>query len=481
MKELAQSVKHSKPLLSLLELKRQSVSFCIWKSIDRFEEGAQGKTDFDLLIAASNIEQAFKILRDIGWIELRAEPWRFYPEVYDFLLFDSEQDCFHHFHIHAALIMGEGKLKSLHLPLEALYLSRTLELGGVPYVTPELEFVVLLIRMAVKRRRFDFLSRFLPKVIPASDKRLLAELEMLKERCSRSSLIQILSERELAFISKEDVLLAFDQTDSFNSETRGRIRQSISGFFRFSSSAGTLLLAKRNIQRRFFGIGKTLTQTGKSFAFCGADGSGKSTALKAVRKRLSPYLRVSSIYLGGSRSSKGLARWCYRLIVFPPFAVLRRLLELVGGRQGSERLRRLFYGYQEFLVTSEKARRFRFSQSCLKTGRLVLFDRFPLFPGAGDRGPIKSEALWLESQRKVFESFDYPDRLFCFRVEAQTAILRKPEHSSEVVTEKVKEFNSFFDRQSTDRRFVMVDAELPLEIKVIQILAEIMEALRSDP
>ena len=39
--------------LLLSELKRSNIKVCLWKSVDRWIEGLEGKTDFDVLVEPS--------------------------------------------------------------------------------------------------------------------------------------------------------------------------------------------------------------------------------------------------------------------------------------------------------------------------------------------------------------------------------------------------------------------------------------------
>ena len=67
----------------LLEINKETVKVCVWKSSDRWDEGIAGTTDVDLLVAPDFFEIAVKNLKDNRWFQVTAEPWRRFDGVVD--------------------------------------------------------------------------------------------------------------------------------------------------------------------------------------------------------------------------------------------------------------------------------------------------------------------------------------------------------------------------------------------------------------
>jgi hypothetical protein len=64
-KEIAPSgveFENSPAYQALIGLGALGVRYCLWKSIDRFEEGIEGKTDFDILVDKAGEEVTLNFL-----------------------------------------------------------------------------------------------------------------------------------------------------------------------------------------------------------------------------------------------------------------------------------------------------------------------------------------------------------------------------------------------------------------------------------
>ena len=137
-KSIVSVEKSSVAYQSLVGLSKTGIRYCLWKSFDRFDEGIKGDTDFDILMDKKESQLVFDYLRQNGWFEVQAEPWRQFPDVYDFLQYDPKCKKFIHFHVHFKLVMGERLVKSLSLPLESIYLETSLETNEIFHAMPEI-------------------------------------------------------------------------------------------------------------------------------------------------------------------------------------------------------------------------------------------------------------------------------------------------------------------------------------------------------
>jgi hypothetical protein len=463
---------------ALIGLGALGIRYCLWKSIDRFEEGIQGKTDFDVLVDKAAEEAAFRFLQENGWVRLVAEPWRRFPEVHDFFLYDPKYRTFIHLHVHFRLIMGEKMTKGLSLPLEEIYLNSTVELAGVPCVLPELELVVFILRASLKITWRDYariVRRWNRKAIYIS---LESEFQDLLSRCTEERLERVLHWPEFSYLNRDLIYKIVADLHSMNFFDRRSIRAVLKPYRRHRGLAGKVLHLFRSAQKRYSGLGKTVARGGKSFAFCGPDGSGKTTLVNLVQKKLANDFKVRRFYMGGNRTSGGPSRWLFNQLAWFPYLVVRKGLQILTLRQAAGFIERLYFGFDNFLMSREKRCRFRAGQVAMARGEVVLFERFPVFEGAGDGGYVGG--CFEEAARRAYGDIGSPHALFVFSVAAAEAERRKPDHKPEVIRAKVFEFDRFIAANKQDSSVVPLDGNAPLDENLDRVLAHISAELSGD-
>jgi len=454
--------------------------YCIWKSIDRFEEGTLGKTDFDVLVDVKEKDQIFDWLTENGWIRLVAESWRTFPSVYDFVSYDEECRAFIHIHLHFKLVMGESRVKSLILPFEDMYLSSAQTVDGVTYAKPELELIVFLLRLSLKSTPTDYVMVLFSCNSSAMYRNHRAEWDYIVSRSRIKEVERLLSYRELSFIDNHIVLEAFYDLETFTWRRRRRIRQVIKPMRKYTVLSRLRVKQQKKLQQLFYGAGKVLPGQGVSFAFCGADGSGKTSVAREVTKRLSAHFKVNTVYLGGSPQSKGWPRLLFRTFVFPPFALLRRLTFLLQGQAAETRIKNWFYGLEETMIANEKIKRYRFALTSLAAGEVVIFDRFPLFPGFGDGGLNSSFELLRNGCVVKNVLFNMPNKTFVLDVSLQVAIERKPDHEQNILKEKTAAYSDFVNSGVPGDVVLKINADEPFDLVVDTIMKHVSKELASD-
>ncbi|MDC0357744.1 ATP-binding protein [Oligoflexia bacterium] len=477
---ISDSSKHSIAYQTFLGLKEAGINYCVWKSIDRFDEGARGATDFDLLVSSACQDKLFCYLKEHHWLEVKAEKWRTFPEVYDFLLYDETLKEFLHFHIHFQLVMGDRRLKNLTLPLADLYLERKIEVEGIFTCMPELEFAVFILRIAVKVDSLDYWLLRLKGGERAVFEGFKKEYEQLVARVDGDRLTNLLGIAELTFVPSAFVTEAYKDFSFLNLDRCKTTREKLIKYRRYQGWQRWYMATARFFQRRLCGIGKSLPKEGKMFTVCGCDGSGKTTIIKALGEKLSGHLKIKHYYLGGSPGSKGFCRFLFRLIAFPVYALLWRLIDLIQGENKSIALKKYFYGIEEYLIAREKYSRYQKALHAKKTGALVIFERFPIFPGVGDGIVEDQNAPFYKKLEKLYSSVGDPGTVFCLPVDAQKAVTRKPDHDIKVVQQKAERFNSFFKAKTMDPQFIVLEDELEVDRKISTIISHIMQEVHSD-
>jgi len=427
----------------------------------------QGRTDLDLLVARRDAPAFHRIAAELGFREVRAEGWRFYPAMTDYLGYDPAAGVIHHLHVHYELLMGARYVKSLRLPFEDECLSSVVHLDGVPVAAPEFEWILLVIRFSLKagsEGRWMSPSRLLRLNVfePFTE-----EVRWLAGRVDRQRLIEWLDRPSMKFLPSAEFIAALEDFTRLRVASRRRIRRSVNHLHRYRRVPRWFLYRWRELRMyydRFArqGSGKTLANGGLTLAFVGADGSGKSSLAQAIREALGKYLSVRSEHLGANYEYRTWRiRWFY--VTWYPYLVAQRLLRTTfPSWSGLARAVASWEALHDYLLALDKLHKYRRGMRAAANGSVVVFDRFPLFPGAGDGDyfhrprQVRSGIVerFRRKERACFDRMIPPDVMFYLEVDPQTAYSRKltdTPHHPDMVEAKCKAFRDYFERHKEDR------------------------------
>jgi len=466
---------------TLVGLGKADIKNCLWKSFDRFEEGIKGETDFDILMEKEQKQAVFNYLTQNGWFEVLSEPWRRFPDVYDFLQYDSQYKKFIHLHVHFRLVMGEKNIKSLSLPLESLYLETAVEVEGISHAMPELELYVFILRLSLKIGWRDY-----ARIIRRWDRRmiyrdLMPEFQHIRQRCDRTRLETLLEHPSLSFIDRNLVLETYEDIYSLNYNRRRLIKKHIAPYRRYRKVTRFFVYLHRCALKRSFGQGKIFPKRGKTFAFCGPDGSGKTTLVDSIEKRLFKHLKVARYYMGGNKSSKGVPRWFFYMLFWAPYLLIRKVFKIIQYQPAVKRMEQLFFSYENYLIAIEKYRRYRRGKIESERGAMVLYERFPLFKGlGGDGGSVSGSAYFEKNERKCYDQINPPDIIFVLQVDSDEAIRRKPDHQPNVIRNKTSAFEDFIRKNRNNPNVVILDGNSSMDLVLETTLDHINMELRRD-
>jgi thymidylate kinase len=456
---------------TLLGFHKVGVSYCLWKSFDRLVEGIRGRTDFDILVEAGKEQEVFKYLIQNSWIRVNAESWRQFPDVHDFIQYDSQYKKFIHFHVHFRLVMGEKRIKSLSLPLEELYLRTASAVGGIFQAMPELELCVFVLRSTLKITWWDY-----ARVVRRQDrkviyKNLIPEFQSIRQRCNRSRLESLLQHPSLSFINKALILDAFDDFYTLTFSRRHQLKRQIAPYRRYGYLERMYTTIKRSREERTIGHGKTLLGHGLSFAFCGADGSGKTTLVDSIEALFSQHLKVARYYMGGNNLSRNFPRKLFYVLFNKPFLGARKLCNILHFKPGARVSEKLYFGFTNYLKAREKYSRYKKSMIDIEHGALVLYERFPVFPDGGDGVALSEEAYFQQCEQRIYDRIEPPDLTFVLMVDSEVAIERKADHRPNVIREKTTAFRNFVDENPNKLNFVVIDGNTSMNA-VLQLVAD---------
>jgi hypothetical protein len=448
---------------------RNSVRVCVWKSSDRWDDGVTGRTDIDLLVGKDQFARAADRLIDEGWIPVEAESWRSFPDVLDFIAFEAGE-CLH-LHLHARIVSGEKMIKSLRPPLTDLYLRHTPSDSYPPFVKAELEFIVLILRVALKISLLDIAGAIKRRSRIALYRYYIDEYHVLRRRCDRAEIARLLGEPELRGLPGNVILAAYDDLGSLGIAGRRAIRRALAGWRDVGWPgvlAGTLW---RRFLRRWQGVGKRMPFPGLSIAVCGPDGSGKTTLVGVLRKGIARQLRVRCLYMGGNMSQPGRVRGFVMWTLWCPYLVLRKVAKIIRWERAVSRIEALYSGLDSLLMRAEKRRRLVSARKILSQREIVLFERFPLFFPYGDD---MADSVHEHDGGNGWG----PDLLVLLDVDEATAMSRRPEDDRETLRRKVAAFRRFRDDPGNiGHEVIVLDAGAPVAANAAAVLDRMADRL----
>ena len=151
------------------------------------DRSASGVNDLDLLVKRADAQRFIGLLYQLGLKEAQAAPEGRHPGVIHYYGYDAETGRMVHIHAHYQLILGHDLLKDYHLLMETPFLERTVQNGLLRVPIPELEFIVFIVRMMLKRPFLDVRGR------GSLSAAMSQELQYLQSKVNRDLLSEMLA------------------------------------------------------------------------------------------------------------------------------------------------------------------------------------------------------------------------------------------------------------------------------------------------
>lgn len=413
-------------------LAAEGVAYCHWKSNAFLDRSLSGENDLDLLVRRRDWTRFAAVLQRLGF-KLVASPHAL-PGVTSYYGYDAGADRLIHVHAHSQLVVGDDLTKNYRLPVEDAFLDGSSDDGELPVPAPELELVVLVVRLALKHLTWDAIISNNVR-LPTSARE---ELDHLVARASTERLAQVLEQHlptvELRLF--DQCVRALEPGRSRREQVRvgGRLLAAVEPYARRSRPADVSLklwrrgvgtarrVAFRSARRKRFHGGGALV------AFVGADGAGKSTVVSALQEWLGRSFEVRRVHLGRPSPS-----WPTRVVRLSVRG--RNALGLVL----SGRLRRgpdWQPGGQAALAVAlarDRYRTYRVARRAATDGVVVLSDRFPLPQLRLMDSPRIGKGRLGALEASYYRRIGGPDLLVVLRVDPDVAVARKSEEAPEFV------------------------------------------------
>jgi len=454
-------------------LNENSIKYCHWKSNEHLSESFCGRTDFDLLISDED-KSAFHFLAVELGLKIRYSTLnKVYPGMEDYIGLDENSGKLFHLHVHYKLILGKKNQKNYHLPFENLILStsQTHEFFPIKIISPEFELLLLSIRSVLKIETGKKLLKNLfrkKNIIPGNTVR---EFKYLQQRINLALYAKLCNEL-FPQMATELIKFSRETPDNFSFFTILKLRRN---FFRglksykiFSGSEEEIELNRRKLASKK--SGSWLRTGGRTIAFVGADGSGKSTTVAEIQKWLGWKLSVETFYMGLPKKKP-----FFRLLSI--FSAVLNKLKLIKIKLYIDNERWLYAARFRFL-------NYKAGSKLSKNNKIILFDRFPLKefwtmnePMDGPR--ILAKTPQAEKERNYYHRIGKPDYLIILDVSPEESIRRKktqqifqPEKS---VNEKIRAVNKLIS--SNRSNVILINTEIGREQSLLLIKNKIWEIL----
>ena len=468
----------------LYSLHRQGVPYCYWKSSARLPAVLAGEADLDLIVERTGQHLMMRVLAESGFKPFPSITSRGHPAVISFLGYDEPAGRIIHVHLHLAVVTGERLLRNYVLPWAPAFIARVVPvpaLYGVRVLDPADEAVLLALRACMELRRWDPITLRDWKV---SKDKFARDQQTLAVKVDRARFygraVELVGE-EAADLLAADVYAA--QWRGLSGRTRRRVRQALAEYRTYNGFEARARAAWRGLQWLAGGLNKrhlhwprpwsrVAPGGGCVVALMGVDGSGKSTAVAALRAWLGAEMDVMPIYFGTGDGRPSLLLLPFKLMV-PLFTrVLRKKPRgsshgTVSDRAPGALFSVLLAGWATVLAV-EKRSKLRAAHRGARRGMVVIADRYPQDEIVDyNDGPLLPRLaripMWL--RRVELRSYALarrlpPDLVIKLEAPPETLALREPSMDHRVIQERV---NALQRLRFPGTRVVRVDATQPLD------------------
>lgn len=285
-------------------LAQEKIEYCHWKSNNALDRSANGKNDLDLLINKADMARFSRLLFELNFKQAIAPPDKQMTGVADYFGYDVDADVLVHVHAHYQLMLGHDMTKGFRLPIEKAYLESAISNDIFRIPAPEFEYIVLVIRMALKHSTWDaILGRE-----GALKKSEISELSDLQSLIDPKRVEEIL-QQHLPYIDSDLFARCVEglRPDcSFWKRVKSahQLQIQLQTYARYPLAIDTGLKLSRRVlialkRRLFHSTAKYQLQSGGAIvALIGGDGAGKTTAIEALNAWLAKNFETTRLHLG---------------------------------------------------------------------------------------------------------------------------------------------------------------------------------------
>jgi thymidylate kinase len=478
-----------------LALESDGISYCHWKSNAAIDRSLSAENDLDLLVERDQIPEFRRLLDNLGFIPVLIQRAPQVVDTEDFFGFDAETDRFVHVHAHYRLVLGHDRTKNYRVPIEQAYLESAVDGGTLRVPSPDFEYVVLVLRMALKYATLDEIIWQAARRRDAAPKPSEAEeLDFLAERISDEAVSGILEENvptiDRATFDAAVYAISGNATIRERMAASREIETRLQPYARAGRATDATLRSWRRFvvaaQRRTGRLPRFRPVAGGAIiAVIGGDGAGKSTVLSDVVPWLTAEFDTLSIHLGKPKWSKTtlVVRGGVKIYKIAS-SVLHR--GSVAGHASAPSTESDYHPMvwdvctaRDRYLTYRRARRFAAG------GGLVISDRYPhpslqlmdapqIARRHDGRKPGGMTDRFSRLETNYHEAIDSPDLTIILKVDPNIAADRKTDEPADYVRRRSAEI---WNADWLDSSGHVIDASRPLADVVAEVRTLIWSSL----
>lgn len=445
----------------------QGIRYCHWKSNEHLMEGLDGETDLDIYVYPTDKEKAEAQLKECRYIECLTQKGHRYPNVCEWIGFDTSTGRLVHVHLHYQIITGTKFCKEYVFPIDDLIIStRVLDKDTNVYVTdPNLEIIILYCRIALKAKKKHNIR------LSKGD---IREIIYLKERVQTEVVLQLCKQ---LIGSDGEILYKLIMEEDLPFEGWYRVYQIASRWLKpyrkyskfhvflrhnyYSICSLFFLIANKKFGCCFINR-KTFPNNNLSICLLGQDGSGKSTVTIELCKWLNWKIDAHRFYLGSGEHYKSLTKWLLAKLSKSKKGSKSKV-KSTNNNEGKEQQRKkqsknpknpliaTLVSWNYLGIARKAYHQVRRADKYMKKGGIPLYDRFPQtqFEGIYDGPKINHYCQqkginfgivkWMARKEQGYidriQRFQ-PHLVFKLMLSPEESISRKPFENLEIVTRK---------------------------------------------
>jgi thymidylate kinase len=484
-----------RPPLKIVEtlchaLEDAEIRYCHWKSNDALDRSASGENDLDLLVDRADGARFAELLLATGFKPAELPSALRLPGIGDWYGLDPDADRLVHAHVHYQLVLGDDMTKNVHLPVERAYLAGAVQDGLFKLPPSSLELIVFVIRMMLKHASWDAILTGQGR-LSSSERR---ELGFLSQRADPDEVERMLR-KYLPFLDpalfrqcraavepgaprhqRVRTARALQRALAAHSRTPPRVDTVMKVTRRFRYAFVRKVLKRRSHKR--------LVAGGRLVAIVGGDGSGKSSSVRVVVKRLERDLDVRRFHLG--KPSRSLLSHLVRTPIRAArlagvFSTTRLPADATIDASCPGRAWLVWHA----LNARDRRRTYLRARRFATEGGVAVCDRYPTaqfalmdgsrvahLAGLDGLGPIARRLAQYEV--RCYDEILPPDLMVVMSVDPELAVARRPEQDEAFVRGRNREVRSV---DWGDLPVTIVDASQPLDAVLREVSALVWASL----